>query len=52
MTIKGQALADFIAEFTYTDTTEVARTTNDAEVAKLVDIANNDDSATGREDTK
>ena len=34
--IKGQALANFIAEFTYADTTEVARTTKGVEAVKVV----------------
>ena len=32
--IKGQALTDFIAVFTYSNTTKVARTTDNAEAAK------------------
>ena len=36
-TIKGQALPNFIAEFTYTDTTEVARTTDIAEATKVME---------------
>ena len=42
MAIKGQALTDFIAEFSYIDTTEVAGTTNNAEVAKVVEIGNDE----------
>ena len=38
MTIKGQTLVNFIAEFTYSDTTEVAGTVGSAEVAKGVKI--------------
>ena len=34
-TIKRQALANFIAEFTYTDAAEVARTAENAEAAKV-----------------
>ena len=37
MTIKGQALADFIAKFTYTDTPEIAGTVDNTEAAKLVE---------------
>ena len=39
--IKGQALADFIVEFTYSYTIEVLGTTNDAEVAKEVEMERN-----------
>ena len=34
-TIKGQALADFIIEFTYSDAAKVAGTANNAEVVKV-----------------
>ena len=44
MAIKGQALADFIAKFTYTCTTEVAGMTNDAEAAKVVEVRDNEGS--------
>ena len=37
MTIKGQALADFIVEFTYSNTTEVTGTINSAEAAKAAE---------------
>ena len=42
MTIKGQAFADFIAEFTYVDTTEVAGMTNNTETTKVVETGNSD----------
>ena len=35
--IRGHALADFITEFTYSDTTKVAGTTCNAKVAKGVE---------------
>ena len=35
--IKGQALTDFIVEFTYTNTAKVAGSTDSAEVAKVVE---------------
>ena len=35
-TIKGQALTDFITEFTYSNTTEVVRTTNVVKARKEV----------------
>ena len=50
MVIKGQALADFIAEFTYADTTEVAGMENNAEVAQVVEIRNSEASAIKQED--
>ena len=34
--IKGQALADFIAKFTYSNTAEVTRMANNTEVAKVI----------------
>ena len=52
MAIKGQALADFIAEFTYVDTTEVVGMTSGAETAKVIETGNGEDSVTGREDTE
>ena len=48
--IKGQALADFIVEFTYADTTEVARTTNNVEAVKEVETWNGETSVTRQED--
>ena len=36
--IKGHALADFIVEFTYFDTTKVASTIDNAEEAKGVEM--------------
>ena len=44
MMIKGQALADFIVEFTYYNAAEVTGTTNGAEAAKATKVR-------GREDT-
>ena len=37
MVIKGQALCDFITEFTYTSVAEVAGTTDMAEAVKVVE---------------
>ena len=37
MAIKGQALADFIAEFTYANTAKLAGTANIVEAAKVVE---------------
>ena len=36
--IKGQALVDFIVEFTYSNTAEVTRTTNSIDVAKATKV--------------
>ena len=44
--IKRQALADFIVEFTYSNTTEVARTTNNNKAAKEVYMEKGETSAT------
>ena len=46
MTIKGQALVDFIVEFTYNDTTEVAGTESDVEATKVVEMGNGENLAT------
>ena len=35
MTIKGQALADFIVEFTHSNTAEVTEAANSTEVVKM-----------------
>ena len=43
-TIKGQASADFIAEFTYSNSTEVTRMTNNVEGAKAVGERGREDS--------
>ena len=40
--IKDQALVDFIAEFTYNETTKLARTANAAEAAKVIKKAKNE----------
>ena len=42
--IKGQALVDFIAEFTYSNTTEVTGTANSTEVAKVVRVREKENS--------
>ena len=41
--IKGQALAGFIAEFTYASAAEVARMKNGAEVAKVIEARDKED---------
>ena len=50
-TIKGHALADFIAEFTYVDTNEVAGTTRGAATTKVVETGNGENFAPGKEYT-
>ena len=49
-TIKGQALTDFIREFTYFDIIEVAGTIDNAEVAKELETEKGRTSATKYED--
>ena len=44
MVIKGQALADFIAEFTYADTTEIAGTIRGTKVEKVVERGDGENS--------
>ena len=48
--IKGQALADFITEFKYSNTTEVAGTSNIAEVANEVEMERDETIAKRLED--
>ena len=45
MTIKWKALADFIAKFTYTDTTEVAGTAGIADAVRVVEAQGEKNSA-------
>ena len=52
MTIKGQALVDFIAEFTYADTTEITGTVDIAEAAKVVEAQGEKNSTLMKEDAK
>ena len=52
MTIKGQALIDFIAEFTYADTAEIAGMADIAEVARMVDAQGEKNSALAKEDAE
>ena len=51
MAIKGQALAYFIPEFPYVNTTKVAGTTNDVEATKVVEMGNDETPMIGHEDT-
>ena len=51
-TIKRQALANFIAEFTYANTTEVVGTTNRAEAAKVVKAREKENSTPTQDDTQ
>ena len=48
---KGQALTDFIAEFNYSDTTEVVGTVDYVEIAKEVETERGETSATKYEDS-
>ena len=50
--IKGQALADFIAEFTYSTATEVTGTTDGAEAAKAAEVKGRKDSVPIEEDVE
>ena len=43
-TIKGQALSDFIAEFTYSNVIEVTRTANSVEATKAAEVREREDS--------
>ena len=45
MAIKRQALADFIAEFTYFNAAEVTRMTNNTEAVKAVGVREKENSA-------
>ena len=51
-TIKGQALADFIVEFTYADATKVAGTTDNVEVVKVVEALGEKNSTAVKGDSK
>ena len=42
--IKGQALVDFIAKFTYAETTEITRTTMIVKAVEKVEMAKNEGS--------
>ena len=50
MAIKGQALANFIEEFTYVNTTKLAGMTSNAEVSKVDETRNGETSAVRQED--
>ena len=50
MATKGQTLADFIAEFTYSDTIEVAGTTDNVEVVKGIETEKGTTSIARKED--
>ena len=52
MEIKGQALVDFIVEFTYVSTVEVAGMADDVEVAKVVETRDNKGSVPTQEETQ
>ena len=50
--IKGQALADFIVEFTYSNAAKVTGTTNSVEAAKAARVREIDNSIFTEEGTK
>ena len=50
--IKGQALVDFIAKFTYADTAEVARMVDIVEATKVVEAQGEKNSALEKGDTE
>ena len=50
-TIKGQALIDFVIEFMYSNTIEVAATIDNAEATKRVEMEKGETSATKQEDS-
>ena len=50
--IKGQALADFIVEFTYSNTAEVTGTTNSTEAAKATEVREKENSVPTEWDTE
>ena len=52
MAIKGQALAEFIAEFTYSNTTKVTGMTNNTEAAKATRVREREDSIPIEGDTE
>ena len=52
MAIKGQALANFMAEFTYSNATEVTGTANSAEAVKAMRVREREDSVPTEGDAK
>ena len=50
--IKGQALAEFIVEFTYSNAAEVTGTANSTEAAKEVGVKEREDSVPTEEDVE
>ena len=50
--IKGQALVDFIVEFTYATTVEVVWMVDDTEALKVVEMGNKEDCAPIQEETQ
>ena len=52
MAVKGQALSNFIVEFTYASTVEVAGTTDVAEATKVVEAGDKENSTLSQEDTQ
>ena len=52
MEIKSEALADFIAKLTYTDTAKVVGTTDNIEVAKVAEALRGKNSTLAKEDAE
>ena len=52
MEIKRQALADFIVNFTYSNTVEVTGTTNNTEATKAVGVREKENSIPTERDTE
>ena len=50
--IKGQALADFIVEFTYSNAAKVTGTANSAEAAKVAGVRKREDSVPTERDAE
>ena len=50
--IKGQALADFIAEFTYSNVVEVTGMTNNVEAMKVARVRERENFVSTEEDTE
>ena len=52
MAIKGQALTDFIAEFTYSNAAEVTETANNTEAVMVAGVKEREDSVPIERDTE
>ena len=52
MAVKGQALAKFIIELTYVNVAKIARTGDNAEVAKVAEALGKKNSTPAKEDSE